>query len=271
MTSSTLTQTVSTYGRIKIDITQVSQDLLKNTSVVRVDGTIINASPSSTENHAAKTIACWISGDAGFTGPKFSFDLKHGQSLRFITRTFTVSHDSTGNRTVNFEVKYGVTGVAMFPNNESISNSLDLDLIPRPPSAPGQPQFSNEKPTSLTVTWDAPSDDGGSAITNYILRKYTGTSATGTYISSIGNSLIRNLTDLDPGQTYTFTVVAINGAKIGSGYSPASALATIDTVAGAWIRNGGKWVKAIPYVRTGGIWKQAILYVRASGTWKKTS
>lgn len=268
MPQSVLTNAVSADGRLTIIITQESQDREFNISRVRVEGRLTNAPGASQVSHFPTTIDCAIGGDGNFNGPQFGFNLFGGEETQFISRVFALFHDNAGHLTVHFTVSYGITGLSRFPDNESISNTLVCDDIPQIPTRPGQPQFSDEKPTSLTVTWAAPSSDGGGPITDYILRRYDGTDTSGPYRTSSSNSTTRHLTDLDPGNTYTFTVIALNGSRLK--VSPVSLPNTITTVAGSWIRVGGKWKKAIPYVRTGGKWKQAIPHVRSGGVWKKT-
>jgi len=73
-------------------------------------------------------------------------------------------------------------------------------------------------PTSLTATdgfqqivlnWSAPSDDGGSAITNY--KIYRGTSSgTETYLGTIGNVLTYTNSSLTNYATYYYKVTAVN-------------------------------------------------------------
>lgn len=270
MTAIIITQEVSATCKLAIRITQVSQDYAKFTSVVRVDGIMENGS-DSTAKHLAANVSRSINGEGGYFPSRFSFSIAKGKNFTFITHTFTVKHGSDGTRSVTFAVNYGVTGLTRFPDNESVGATLALDTIPLRPGAPGQPQFSNEAQTKLTVSWDAPADDGGGSVNNYILRRYNGTTATGNPIESSGNATTRNITDLDPGATYTFTVVVQTNSKQNGGVSPASPPNTITMTAGVWIRYGGKWVKAIPYIRYKGVWKQAIPYVRSGGVWKKTS
>jgi Fibronectin type III domain len=275
MTQTTLWQDVSTYGQMAIKIVQVSQDFSFNTSLVRVEGLLKNIGPN-TVTHAVKNIGHWIGGDGGYNDGAFSIDLKPGDVMTYVSQTFMLQHDSNGYRTVHFSTGYGVTNLDRFPNNESMTTGLVLDRIPQNPSKPGQPQFSDEAPTKVTVTWTPPADDGGSAITNYILSRYEGASASGYHLDYSGNRLIRHLTDLDPGKTYTFRVVASNydpssSILLRSGISPPSDPNTITTLAGVWVQHGGRWKKAIPYIRHNGKWKQAIPYVRSGGVWKRTS
>ena len=78
---------------------------------------------------------------------------------------------------------------------------------------------------SATVTWTAPSDNGGSAITKYTVTPYIGTTAqapvtvTGT---SPGTST--TVTGLTNGTSYTFKVSATNATGTGPDSSPSNAV-----------------------------------------------
>ena len=94
-----------------------------------------------------------------------------------------------------------------------------------PPAAPGPPAMlvvEERDQTAVLLTWDAPLDDGGKAITGYEIQigsgawQGTGTSAT-----------THRLTGLSPGTGYTVRVRAVNSVGTGS----ASAALTFITVA----------------------------------------
>jgi hypothetical protein len=261
---------VSATGRLVIDIIQVDQRPLDNTSDVRVFGTIEN-SGTVNELHSASDIPCSIIGSASFTGAPFGFNLAPGESKVFIDHTFAIVHGINGISAVSFTVKYGNSGSSTaFPDNQSVSAALLLDRIPKPPNAPTKPVFSNALPSTLTVTTNPPTDNGGSAVNDYIFRRYNGSSPTGAHVDNHGNSPSRNLSGLTPGAVYTFTVIAVNNAVNNGGQSPESVSATVQMVSGVHIRVGGDWVEAVPYVRNGGDWKMVIPYIRSAGVWKAT-
>jgi fibronectin type 3 domain-containing protein len=74
----------------------------------------------------------------------------------------------------------------------------------------------------VTLTWAAPSSDGGSAITSY--RIYRGTSGgSETLLASVGNTSSFTDTGLSAGQAYYYKVAAVNAAGEGAMSSEASA------------------------------------------------
>jgi hypothetical protein len=97
------------------------------------------------------------------------------------------------------------------------------------PSAPVTPANLPGKPTAVTATagnasavvsWTAPADNGGSAITGYTVKSSPG-SKTCTWTSGPLSCTVSALTN---GQAYTFTVTATNGAGTGSASDPSSAV-----------------------------------------------
>jgi hypothetical protein len=139
------------------------------------------------------------------------------------------------------------------------------------PGAPGTPTFSNILPTSVTISWSAPSDDGLWDITNYRLLRWQGTDDNGPYVESYGNSLTRNQTGLVPGASYLYEAQAINGDTSDNGGFGDRSSSNIFTVPpGAWIRDAQFWKIGLPYVRVDGVWKAATPYIRSGGIWQIT-
>jgi hypothetical protein len=98
------------------------------------------------------------------------------------------------------------------------------------PGAPSSPTASAGN-AGATLTWTAPSGNGGSAITGYVVTPYIGTTAqaTRTFDSTATTETETGLTN---GTAYTFKVAAINAVGTGAS-SAASNSVTPATVPGA--------------------------------------
>lgn len=263
-------------GVCRITISETSVDVSGNSSQVRVTGALVNTSNQASGISQYNNISASITGTSGFIGAPFGFQIGNGiaagHSLTFIDHTFTIAHNSDGTKSVTFSVNYSDTGTAMFGAEHGSQATLTLTTIGSKPGSPGAPVASNVLPTSMTLSWNPPTSDGGYPITRYFLNQYKGTDTTTdpspVQYTVFGTTI--NLTGLRAGQDYTFTVVAYNGPGAGTGYSDPSTETTVTTLAGAWMRVDGNWVVAIPYVRNGGTWHMAVPWIRVAGVWKET-
>ncbi|MDD1756027.1 MAG: fibronectin type III domain-containing protein [Methanomassiliicoccales archaeon] len=114
-------------------------------------------------------------------------------------------------------------------SNNASEGAVSNEASAIPATVPSAPQglAATTANTQITLTWMAPSSDGGSAITNYSV--YRGTSSGGeTPLITIGNLLTYTDTGLTIGQDYYYKVSAVNSI----GESPLSneASATPSTV-----------------------------------------
>ena len=102
----------------------------------------------------------------------------------------------------------------------SLSSESNSVTTPNVPDAPTAVVATRTSDTSVTVTFEAPSNNGGSAITSYTVTSSPG-AITGT-VSQPGNRSVA-ITGLTPGTTYSFSVFATNqvGDSVGSGPSNA--------------------------------------------------
>ncbi len=86
------------------------------------------------------------------------------------------------------------------------SNSVTLPNVPGAPTTVGVTAGK----ASVKVTWKAPSNNGGSAITHYVIKSSAGKSVT------VGNVTSDTVTGLTNGTAYTFTVAATNAVGTGA-------------------------------------------------------
>jgi hypothetical protein len=106
-------------------------------------------------------------------------------------------------------------------NFSAASTGLLVNAVPGTPAAPTAAGASS---TSITVTWVAPTDTGTAIIGYQVNDKNVTTSATGTNVcvgSESSSTVTCTVTGLTAGDSYTFTVAAINSYGTGS-FSPAS-------------------------------------------------
>jgi hypothetical protein len=131
-------------------------------------------------------------------------------------------------------VPAGSTGASLESYAGSLSGwvsgatTLTLDSpsgygIQAPTTAPGAPTVGTVEPgsTTATVHWTAPASDGGSPVTGYVVRVYTGTATTpnATTISAAADVTSTVVTGLANGTSYRFDVAATNA--IGTGKASA--------------------------------------------------
>lgn len=138
--------------------------------------------------------------------------------------------------------------------------------IPKSPSTPGTPTFSEVTPTSVRVSWSASTDNAGSAIDGYLLRRNTVSPADSAgYTDDFANNTSRVITGLTPGTVYKWLVYAHNGAAApysiksgeGSQLQPAGVYVSDGTTwvpVGMYVSDGSTWVPLIPAVSTGSAW-----------------
>jgi parallel beta-helix repeat protein len=94
-------------------------------------------------------------------------------------------------------------------------------------SLPTAPQYVSATPgnTSALVRWTAPTSNGGSAITNYVVTPYAGTTALAKRV--VGNVTETSIAGLTNKKAYTFRVAATNAN--GTGPQRATAAITVGT------------------------------------------
>lgn len=131
-----------------------------------------------------------------------------------------------------------------------------------PGAISGGPYITNLSTTTFTVSWGAPTSNGGSAVTGYDQEYQTAAGAPVTTSSTVGTAI--NAVGFQPGTAYRVRVRAKNA--VGAG--PWSGWAYLTTLSGMKVRVGGVWRNAKVWVRVGGTWRQAKVYVRNGGTWK---
>jgi len=120
-----------------------------------------------------------------------------------VTRTQNVSPGQTTS------VGAKVSGVY---NGGTPSHSRSVTVPPVVPSAPGTASVTSLGSTSASVTWNAPSNNGGSPIIEYQHQRARNSSFTSGAVAYTQTSRSKTHTGLDPGTTYYVRTRARNSA-----------------------------------------------------------
>jgi hypothetical protein len=134
----------------------------------------------------------------------YSVDTSFGASIKMDNTS------AGGNFTDNGIVRIG--GVTL--SNGSLVFEIAYDTLP---IAPGTPTASSTG-TSATITWTAPADNGGKAVTGYRIQRSTDNINFSTLVADTGTTtLTYTNTGLTPGTKYYYRVAAINAVAVAAG------------------------------------------------------
>ena len=114
------------------------------------------------------------------------------------------------------------------PSAGQIIQIPGLSSPPPPPTIPSAPQNLQTSAGNATVplSWSAPSNNGGSQITNYNIYRST-SSGTETLLATTGNALSYTDNTVTNGQTYFYKVSAVNSVGESSQSNEASAVPSV--------------------------------------------
>jgi surface antigen len=128
--------------------------------------------------------------------------------------SFTVTGLTNGTA-YTFKVA-AINAVGTGPNSAASNSVPPSSSLTPTPTVPGAPTIGTATAgnASATITWTAPSSNGGSAITSYAVRPYIGTTAQ-TIQTFTSTATTETATGLTNGTAYTFKVAAINAVGTG--------------------------------------------------------
>ena len=167
--------------------------------------TVPENAPSGTAVGAA-VAATVVSGDSlaySLAGPnraEFAIDASTGQ----LTTVAVLDHEAGGSRSLTVSATDGNSGAASIPVTVSVT---DVD---EPPDAPPAPTVSGASSTSLSVSWDAPSNAGRPALTDYDLQYRAGAEGAFTDWAHAGTETAAAITGLSADTAYQVQVLARN-------------------------------------------------------------
>jgi titin len=117
---------------------------------------------------------------------------------------------TTGSKTANLRVTDS--------NGAIVNVPLTGRAVAVQPVAPPAPTIGTATAgnASATVNWTPPTNNGGSAITGYSVRVFSGTGTTPVRTVTVGNVGTTNVTGLTNGTSYSFEVAATNAVGTGN-------------------------------------------------------
>jgi hypothetical protein len=138
-----------------------------------------------------------------------TYNIYHGTSpgsIIFLNTTSDTNYLHTGLNpgTTHYYQVSAVNSVGEGPRTDVIKVITESTTSTPPQNLKAQPGDRN-----VTLSWQAPASDGGSAITNYRLYRATSSGAE-TFLTEVGNVLTYTDTGLTNSLTYYYQVTAVN-------------------------------------------------------------
>ena len=135
-------------------------------------------------------------------------------------QTCTTGETSCTVENLDNGTTYSFVVVATTEAGDSPASASSNSVTPMSATAPTAPESVSAavSGTTATITWEAPSSNGGSAITGYTARATPGDKTCTTT-----GATTCDITELVEGESYTFTVTATNAIGTSSESSPSSA------------------------------------------------
>jgi hypothetical protein len=145
-----------------------------------------------------------------------------GPYTEIITETTKTVNNLLNGSTYTFKVRAkNVAGVFSEAVEKSVTLDCDIPITPEPPTA----VINDGAPTTVTVSWVAPTEPAGCSITAYTVVTYSGGNQERS--TPVGKVLTTQISGLTPGSLYTFKV----SSTIGTGSSLKSSALSASSVA----------------------------------------
>jgi hypothetical protein len=183
------------------------------------------------------------------------------------TRSYTHTYGANPE-TINFRATLSGLYNGGSPTINVNSTTPTRPATPPPPPGPPPPTiYAPSAPQSFAantstfgqigLSWSAPSSNGGSAVTSYVLRN-------GATVLQNSGATSYTHTGLSPYTDYSYTVTAAN--SVGEGAAASLTAKTMGGICKVW--NGSAWVVALPKIWNGTSWVDAQARIWDGSQWK---
>ena len=172
--------------------------------------------PTPTRTVITATINGYEQATVRFSGPGGdNFSIAYSTSGSMTSPTVAGTQTGTAPFTIS-NLEGGVVYYVQVTDTTSSAVSNVQQAKPfSVPAAPTGVSASRVTNTEASVSWSAPSNNGGSAITGYEITAYIGDEAQKTVFDFTPSSTTANVTGLTEGSSYTFAVSAENAYGTG--------------------------------------------------------
>ena len=198
-----------------------------NLSAIPVSPTQVNLFWSAPSNNGGYPI----------TGYKIEYRVGSGSYSTLVSDTgstsTTFSHTGlTTNQAYLYRV-YAITsfGISEDPSLEAFAQPKSTSTL-NAPSAPTSLSATAISPTQISLSWSAPTNNGGAVITGYKIEVKSGSGSYTMVSNTQSTSTTYSHTGLTTGTTYTYKVSAINSAGAGDASNEVSATPTSSSSSG---------------------------------------
>lgn len=206
-------------------------------------------SVSATPGNGSISVSFSAPSDTGTGGIAYYQQSSDNSTWTTATNPFTIS-GTNGTSTTGY--------VRAVSNYGGAGPSASASATPRTtPSAPTSFAGNNATFGQLTLSWGAPSSNGGASVTSYVLRN-------GSTVLQNSTATSYTHTGLSPYTDYSYTVTAANAA--GEGTAASLTIKTMGGIAKVW--NGAAWVTTLPKVWDGTTWVNAQARMWNGTEWK---
>lgn len=205
------TVSIGTKGMMRVSVDLVSQDFVKNTSVVRVKGEVWVTSGTPTDNTG--NCKAWFTGTN--TTAKKTIKGSYSTKPRLILdSSFTVPHEADGTKTVKYTFNYGPSSTTSLGKVVSTATvALTLTEINTKPGVVNGVGCVISYPYSIVVSYSLPFSN--TPILEYQIEYANNETFTNSTIVSAGTALSKTIPSLNKATIYYFRVRARNAGGIG--------------------------------------------------------